>query len=155
MTNTNNEWIMNARSIYRVWPHMYNEFKKAIEDNLPQSISREKVNGFKGELHFERIGSSCCGAKVDDPGNTGEWVCSSCKEHCDEDYIQDVDVAVLNFAGKPEVQIFRIEYESASDEYEDIEWCVHQFLLEKFGGTSNLEFMRSEVNPIKVLDHRD
>ena len=114
-----------------------------------------EVNGFKDELHFERIGSSCCGARVISPGNTGEWLCSSCKEHCEEDYIQDVDVAVLNFAGKPEVQIFRIEYESASDEYEDIEWCVHQFLLEKFGGTSNLEFMRSEVNPIKVLDHRD
>ena len=112
-----------------------------------------EVKGFKDQLHYEKTGSNCCGAVVHDPGNTGEWLCSACKEHCIDCYIQDVDVAVLNFAGKPEVQIFRIEYDSASDEYEDVEDCVLTFLEQEFGSTSNLEFMRSDM-PMQVLDHR-
>ena len=114
----------------------------------------EEVIGVSGPLTYNETGSNCCGAKVNDPGNTGEWICTSCGEHCSNCYLQDVDVAVLNYNGWPEVQIFRIVYDSASDEYDGVEWCIEEFLLEKFGGTSNLDYMYSEVSEVKVQDYR-
>lgn len=48
MTDTNNEWIEKAYKAYKKnIPNYINpidSFKKAIEDNLPQSISREAVS---------------------------------------------------------------------------------------------------------------
>lgn len=48
MTNqpTDNEWIEKARLQFRdnwKWNQTSDDFRKAIEDNLPQSISREAV----------------------------------------------------------------------------------------------------------------
>lgn len=47
-----------------------------------------------------------------------------------------------------------MEYDSESKDYDDLEECVDKFLYERYWNTSNLEFMRDQVNPIKVLDHR-
>ncbi len=108
----------------------------------------------KDRLKYEALGSICCGERIIDPGNTGEWLCSSCKEPTSYHYIQEIDIAVLDFANSGEVHIHRIEYDSVSIDYDDLDWCVDNFLYKRYGNTSNLQWMYDQVSPIKVLDYR-
>lgn len=108
----------------------------------------------KDKLNYTEYGSACCWARVIDPGWTGEWICGDCWEHTSMHYIQEVDIAVLNYMDADKVAIHRIEYDSESSEYEDIEEAVTLFLVNEYGSTSNLEFMYDECSPIKIIDHR-
>lgn len=58
MTNqpTNNEWIEKARLQFRdnwKWNQTSEDFRKAIEDNFPKSISREAVEKLRNQRQRE------------------------------------------------------------------------------------------------------
>lgn len=40
--------------------------------------------------------SDCCWERIIDPWNTGEWICSECKEHC-ESVPESSDEEVLTY----------------------------------------------------------
>jgi len=105
------------------------------------------------ELAYVDLWSNCCWVTVLDQWNTGEWICSDCKEHCIEHISREADIAVLNFMwGTHAVEIHRIEYDNT--EYETIDECVEHYLSSVFGDTSNLQYLYNETSPIIVLDHR-
>ena len=100
--------------------------------------------------------SHCCGAKVIDPGNTWEWLCTSCKEHCMTATKQEVDVVVLNYLDdKHRVHLHRILYDNTNTDYNTLEEYVKWFLSEIYGSTNNLERMCDEEEAIKINDHRE
>lgn len=113
------------------------------------------VVGNTDALKYEELGSNCCWAKLVDPGNVGEGLCSECGEHATRHYIQEVDIAVIDtMDADHRVHIYRLEYDNCSTEYEDLDDCIQMFLYERYGNTNSLERVADEVNPIKVLDHR-
>lgn len=96
--------------------------------------------------------SSCCWAKIIDPGNTGEWICAECKEHCSEEYTEEVDIAVLDFANT-DIYIDRLEYDSI--DHPTVEEFVDDYLTFKYGWTDNLQYMIAQVKPIRIWNERD
>lgn len=108
------------------------------------------------KLNYTNTGSNCCGARVIDPWGTGEWICGDCKEHCTAWIIQEVDVAILNYMDvEHRIHIHRIEYDNTSTEYLSIDECVSDFIIEEYGSLNNIEFMYDEVQPMKMIDHRE
>ena len=56
--------------------------------------------------------SNCCWASVIDPGNTGEWLCSECKEHCtDEEEIEIKEVTIQDIINNWRETIDKINLE--------------------------------------------
>jgi hypothetical protein len=80
-------------------------------------------------------------------------MCSSCKEHCSEEYTQEVDVTVLDYSDpKDRIHIHRITFDTTKHTF--IEDYVIDFLLETYGSTNNLEFMYDDNGPMTIVDHR-
>lgn len=110
------------------------------------------------QLQTTNLGSMCCWARVIDPGNTWEGLCSECKEHTTRRIIQEIDVVILDFANSGNVYVHRIQYDNwvISDEFDadDIESYIVWRIEWKYWSVSNLEYMYSEVSPIEIIDKR-
>lgn len=103
------------------------------------------------KLKTSELWSNCCWATVKDPGNTWEGICSSCGEHCENIKLQEVDIAVLDFANpKNRVCIHRVERNTSVS----LDEFIDEFLTNTYGSTSDLEYMYDEVSPILVTDYR-
>lgn len=109
-------------------------------------------------LQTTNLGSMCCWARILDPGNTGEWLCWDCKEHTSNRILQEVDVAILDFANSGNVYIHRLIYDNwvITDEFDsnDIESFIVWRIDKHYWNTNNLEYMYSESSPIEIIDDR-
>jgi RecJ-like exonuclease len=94
--------------------------------------------------------STCCGATVYDPGWTGEWICTDCKEHCWIAYSREISVMVMDFAnGRVHHHVLtNDEYIDEDDEEGSrVENWVHNTYW------NDCEFMYSADKYLEFLDH--
>lgn len=99
------------------------------------------------KLKYEDLGSSCCGAPIYDPGNTGEGLCSDCKEHCSHAYAQEVSVMVLRTNGEVHHHIFTNNWSE-----DDLDEQV-QHMVDDLYNVNECRFMYSTENVLTFTDH--
>ena len=99
------------------------------------------------QLKRVELGSNCCWATVIDPGNTGEWLCSECKEHCGKAVAQEVSVMVMDFYnGRVHHHVLTNDGDQ-DDVAERVEERVHKTYW------NDCEFMYSAEKYLEFLDH--
>lgn len=93
------------------------------------------------------MGSTCCGATVIDPGNTGEWLCWSCKEHCWIAYSQQVSVMVMD------ASTWRTHHHVLVNDgdQDDVESRVEERIHDTYG--NDCDYMMSTDKCLEFLDH--
>lgn len=98
----------------------------------------------------EVIWSNCCSALVIDPGNTGEWICSECGEHCSIVSIREFDLAMLD-AKLWQAHIFRLSYDPG---VEDMYEAARRYFEYEGIDLTDIEYICFEDSPIIAKDHR-
>lgn len=128
---------------------MEQERMEKIKKKLYSQPKSTMIKPFRSERNEWSI---CCGALVHDPGNTGEGLCAECGEHTAPQIIKEFDMAFLDFTNG-EAHIVRLEYDSSI--HENIDETVSMFFEENNIDFANVEYMCSEINPIRAVDHRE
>lgn len=96
------------------------------------------------------LGSNCCWAPIIDHGNTGEWICSDCKEHCSQSYSQQISLMVLTTNWWCHHHI--LEYNSAEDPDEDLNERVIDRVDDHYN-VNDCWYCYSQDKYLEFLDH--
>ena len=102
------------------------------------------------KLKYEELGSTCCGETVIDPGWTGEWLCSSCKEHCGIAYLQEISLMVLTTNGEAHHHI--LTYDQQEDRDNDMDERVAD-MVDNIYNTNECRYSYSTDNVLTFTDH--
>jgi hypothetical protein len=102
------------------------------------------------QLKRIELGSSCCGATVYDPGGTWEWLCTDCKEHCSEAYIQQISLMVLTTDGRAHHHI--LTYDQQEDKDNDMDDRV-QSMVDKLYNINDCRYVYKTDIYCEFLDH--